>query len=605
MTIFVNTGTTLTVTNASSQTITGSDTIAAGGVVNGEGSIVGTGSLVNLGTITSDQTAGVLTVNSATLTNQGTVFANNASMVIQSGVDLTNLTSGTLVGGVWQSAGTGTLAFLEGSIVTDAATIILNGTASAMQSGSGTVNTIDNSLITVASSGELELLGGRNFSAVSSLVVSGTVMPVGGTLAAPVNGLTIGATGTVVGFGSIAFGTAVNDSGKIEASGGTLSVPALNNLPGAGTLQADAGASLVLTAFGGAYQESVVNNGTIDVAYGGLGSGTLAMTGPYSGSGGFLIQGGFDGVDRTILELPGDVSGNVAFDPNFGELLVDDVARFDGFLSKFGNNDTIVLQGISNAVSATLSGNNLHLTDGLGDTVETISFQANTMNYGNAVFAVVENSGTTAATVTVSGVRPACFAAGTRIRTWEGEVPVEDLAVGDMVRVRFAGTASVVWIGRRHVDCRHHAQPLEVWPVRVSAHAFGPRMPHRDLVLSPDHSVFVDDVLIPIKHLINGETVVQEPVDTITYYHVELGEHDVLSAEGMSVESYLEDGARSEFDNVEGAIAPRPDFARRRWEAWGCAPIVVTGPKLAAVAARLRDRLPKGRRANVAWRRFA
>jgi len=163
----------------------------------------------------------------------------------------------------------------------------------------------------------------------------------------------------------------------------------------------------------------------------------------------------------------------------------------------------------------------------------------------------------------------------------------------------------VVWIGRRHVDCRHHAQPLEVWPVRVSAHAFGPRMPHRDLVLSPDHSVFVDDVLIPIKHLINGETVVQEPVDTITYYHVELGEHDVLSAEGMSVESYLEDGARSEFDNVEGAIAPRPDFARRRWEAWGCAPIVVTGPKLAAVAARLRDRLPKGRRANVAWRRFA
>ena len=41
-----------------------------------------------------------MTVNSATLTNQGTVFANNASLAIQSGVDLTNLASGTLTGGV-------------------------------------------------------------------------------------------------------------------------------------------------------------------------------------------------------------------------------------------------------------------------------------------------------------------------------------------------------------------------------------------------------------------------------------------------------------------------------------------------------------------------
>src|SRR5258708_5319278 len=302
MTVIVNTGTTLTVTNATSLTIAGSDTIAAGGVVNGEGSIVGAGSLLNLGTITSDQTAGVLTVNSATLTNQGTVFANNASLAIQSGVDLTNLVSGTLTGGGWESSGTGTLAFLERSIVTDAATIILNGT---------------------------------------------------------------------------------------------------------GTLQADTGASLVLTAFGGAYQETVVNNGTIDVAFGGLGSGTLAMTGPYSGTGGFLLQGGFDSADRTILELPSTVSGNVAFDLNFGELLIDSPVSFNGFLSAFGNNDTIVLQGISNAASATLSGNTLTLTDGVGTTLDTISFLANTEDYSGAVCNVVENPGSTAAIVTVSGAQAA------------------------------------------------------------------------------------------------------------------------------------------------------------------------------------------------------
>lgn len=606
MTDIVNTGTTLTVTNSTSLTISGSDTIATGGVVNGQGSIVGTGTLLNLGTIASNQAAGVLAISSATLTNQGTVFANNASLAIQSGVDLTNLAGGTLTGGVWESSGTGALAFLEGSIVTDAATIILNGTASAIESGTGTPKTIDNSLTTVASSGMLELLGGRDFTAVSSLVVNGTVMLGGGTLAAPVNGLTIGAAGDIVGFGTIDPGTAVNDDGTIEAKGGTLSVPELNSLPGSGTLQADAGASLVLTAFGGAYQETVVNNGTIDVAYGGLGSGTLAMTSGYSGTGGFLIQGGFDSNDRTILELPSTVSGNVAFDVNFGELLLESPSSFNGSLAGFGNNDTIVLQGISNVVSATLSGNTLTLTGPLGATLDKISFLANTEDYGSAVFNVVENAGSTAAIVTVSGAQTvSCFAAGTRIRTWAGEVPVEDLAVGDVVRAQFAGTALVVWLGHRHIDCRRHARPLEVWPVRVSAHAFGPRIPHRDLLLSPDHSVFVDDVLIPIKHLINGRTIVQEPVGTITYYHVELGEHDVLLAEGMPVESYLEDGERGAFDNVDAAMGLQPELARRRWEALGCAPLVVTGPKLAAVAARLRDRLPRERRVGVARRRFA
>jgi len=40
------------------------------------------------------------------------------------------------------------------------------------------------------------------------------------------------------------------------------------------------------------------------------------------------------------------------------------------------------------------------------------------------------------------------------------------------------------------------------FPVRVVAGAFGEGRPRRDLLLSPDHAVFVDHVLIPAKHLI-------------------------------------------------------------------------------------------------------
>ena len=375
-------------------------------------------------------------------------------------------------------------------------------------------------------------------------------------------------------------------------------------MAGGGTLQADAGASLVLQAFG-SYAESIVNNGTIDAAFAGL-TGTLGIAGPYSGTGGFLIQGGFDSADRTILELPSGLSANVAFDTNYGELLLDIASTFTGTLSGFSNTDTIVMPTVGNAVFATLDGNVLNLTNGGGGVVQTITLNTGSENYHSAIFSVTENAGNSQATVKVSEVQAAaCYAAGTRIKTRSGEVPVERLVPGDMVQAHFAGTVPVVWIGHRHVNCRRHPDPASVWPVRVAAHAFGPRMPARDLVLSPDHAVFVDDVLIPIRHLINGRTIAREKVDTVTYYHVELGEHDVLLAEGLPAESYLENGNRGAFDNADRPVSLHADFAGQRWEAFGCAPIVVTGAKLAAVAARLRERMPKDRREAGFQRRVA
>ncbi len=105
--------------------------------------------------------------------------------------------------------------------------------------------------------------------------------------------------------------------------------------------------------------------------------------------------------------------------------------------------------------------------------------------------------------------------------------------------------------------------------------------------------MFVDGVPIPIKHLINGCTIVQEMRDEVTYYHIELDQHDVLLAEGLPVESYFDTGDRSNFDNGGGPVRLHPDFSARMWEATGCAPLVVTGPVLAAVRARLMKRAAK------------
>jgi len=175
----------------------------------------------------------------------------------------------------------------------------------------------------------------------------------------------------------------------------------------------------------------------------------------------------------------------------------------------------------------------------------------------------------------------ACFCAGTLIGTDAGDVPVERLRVGDRVLTAAGAFRGVDWIGRRRIDCRRHPRPWQVWPVRVRAGAFGEAVPCRDLWLSPDHAVWVQDaagaVLIPVKLLINGTSIRQEPAGLVTYFHIALPRHDVLLAEGLACESYLDTGMH-------------PDFSLQRWESLGCAPLAVTGPMVDTTRRRLNAR---------------
>jgi hypothetical protein len=69
--------------------------------------------------------------------------------------------------------------------------------------------------------------------------------------------------------------------------------------------------------------------------------------------------------------------------------------------------------------------------------------------------------------------------------------------------------------------------------------------------------------------------------------------HDVLLAEGLPTESYLDAGARNAFANCDGIIQLDPDFAPRLddhaalWDAKGYAPLIVTGELLQRVRRRL------------------
>ena len=189
----------------------------------------------------------------------------------------------------------------------------------------------------------------------------------------------------------------------------------------------------------------------------------------------------------------------------------------------------------------------------------------------------------------------ACFCAGARILTDRGEVPVERIAAGDRVVTAAGRVAPVRFVGHRRVTDGSET-------VRIFANAFGNGVPHRDLLLSPEHAIAITDAeglaLVPVHRLANGATIASAPAGPLDYYHLELDRHDVILAEGLSVESYLDTGNRHVFDNAGVVHDLRssfaPEAALRVWAERGCAPLLLHGPRLAAWHASLLARAEVG-----------
>ena len=185
---------------------------------------------------------------------------------------------------------------------------------------------------------------------------------------------------------------------------------------------------------------------------------------------------------------------------------------------------------------------------------------------------------------------PVCFVTGTHIRTTRGECAVEDLVVGDVAVTASGETRPIVWIGHRDNDCRRQR---DLHPIRVAAHAFGASLPERDLWLSPGHPVLVcadanneGGHLVPIMCLVNGTTIASVSVNHVTYWHVELDEHDILFAEGLPTESYLDWGDRGFFAECADHALRNPDFIVPGL-AGRCRPVAIDGPVVEAERQRL------------------
>jgi hypothetical protein len=285
-----------------------------------------------------------------------------------------------------------------------------------------------------------------------------------------------------------------------------------------------------------------------------------------------------DATDTLIIgQIVNDGSAGVSGTPPMIEPGAENLLPAGGFAAPilgYVTGDKIEFDNLIVTSASVVNGNTVDLFDN-GTALGSLAFFNKTGSKASPTGAIA------------AALQIPCFASGTRIETVDGLVPVEDLQVGNRVVTYDGAVEPVVWIGQRAVHCARHPKPEMVWPVRIQRGAFGESAPVRDLYLSPDHAVFVNDVLVPVKLLINGTSITQVERDHVRYFHVELPCHAVILAEGLTVESYLDAGDRVNLVGGETIrlfpdfmSAPTPETALV-WETHGVAPLVMAGEALA------------------------
>lgn len=148
-----------------------------------------------------------------------------------------------------------------------------------------------------------------------------------------------------------------------------------------------------------------------------------------------------------------------------------------------------------------------------------------------------------------------CLFEGTRILTYNGYRPIENLKKGDKVMVLQNGyfiPKPIKWIGK-HVHNIDSNNKLSSSPVRIKKSAIAENVPNRDLLITPGHSIFINDLLIESLKLANGKTIYQDySFNIVKYYHIKLDKHYIMNAEGVLLESYFDafDENRKTFDNL-------------------------------------------------------
>jgi hypothetical protein len=356
---------------------------------------------------------------------------------------------------------------------------------------------------------------------------------------------------------------------------------------GAG-VELDRGGSVVDAGYihgGNVYNSNTVGGIGLDLSNGG--SVSVTSTGEIkggngvsygaNGGAGVFLNGGtlttagiISGGDPGLSGAQGD---SVDFGPTSAKMIVSQYASFIGDIGGFHHGDTIDLTKVAPSY-----------------------IQSNFNPATDTVYASIDGTLTFAGdpTLTFTGdgaggtlVRVACFRRGTLIATERGERPVETLAIGDRIATR-SGLKTLRWIGKRHYSGHALFDRNDIMPVLIRAGALGEQLPRRDLWVSPEHALYFNGALVPASLLTNGVSIFTDTsVRSVSYFHLEFDSHEVVFAEGVTAESFVDDRSRAMFDNAAEYALLYPDA--HATEVCFCAPRVEDGEALETVRLQLAE----------------
>jgi hypothetical protein len=194
----------------------------SGEVIQGYG-IIGNGGLSFIndlaGTVRANVPGQTLQLNATgTVTNNGTFQGDNSTLSLIS--DPSNLAGNTLTGGTWTATNGGIVSFegASNAIVTNDATLVLDGLGSEIQTRTGVGSTyqqVEQTLVT--NNGTLVVTSNRNYSAANGMANNGMIELGGGTFTAP--SLTNGPGASLTGFGTF------SPTGGVTVANGALVSP--------------------------------------------------------------------------------------------------------------------------------------------------------------------------------------------------------------------------------------------------------------------------------------------------------------------------------------------------------------------------------------------
>jgi hypothetical protein len=352
------------------------------------------------------------------------------------------------------------------------------------------------------------------------------------------------ATGSISPAGGTAYGI------KIVGGAGTVTNAGYINGGGGDAVSLTATYGGVVIVDPGARFHGVVNGGAAAKSTLELGSGSA--------------KGTLTGFNSEYINF-----GTLTFAPSAQWLFETNTANIPGVINGFVQGDTIDITAFVATSITTLSGNKGVVLNS-GGAHETIAF-------GGAISNFEYSTGSFGTDLTTI-----CFCVDTKIGTPDGEVPVQTLQPGDMVLTAHNGPRKVIWVGTGKVLATRGKRGVAT-PVIVRKGALADNLPHQDLHVTKAHSLYIDDVLIPVEFLVNHRTIVwDDRAQEVEIYHVELESHDVLIANGVPAESFRDDGNRWLFQNARSGwdLPPQEPYA----------PVLTGGPVVDTVWRRLLDR---------------